>query len=259
MSVIAPPVPERAARAQPTAEARRARRRWKLALKAAGWTTAVVAGVTAVGFFLYTRREDVRGARQAARQELEMMLQPREKVEHVAYVAQRRWWDYFRETHGVLAATDRRLLFVGVPPREIITPERGPQVFEQKAFPYDRPLVAERGRVFLGTSRGVVLLAGGEKETFAVDRSDEPVIDSVLGTVAHVQLALREQAERERRAQLYTAWIASQPLYHRVVRGEALISIALRYGTTPELLKEWNGLRNDVVKAGQRLLVKPRT
>jgi hypothetical protein len=259
MSVTLPAPGARVTDSAPPVPAGQGRRRMALALRIAVWCVAILAGVTALGLFLYTRRVDVRGARRAAEQELAMVLEQGERVERAAYVAQRHWWDYFRETHGVLAATDRRLLFVGVPPKEILTPEAGPQVFEQRSFPYDRPLAIERGRVFFRTSPGMVMRGAGAKETFAVAGEDAAGVDSVLGAMRRTQLAIREAAERERRAQLYTAWVARQPLYHRVQRGEALISIALKYGVTPEQLKEWNGLGGDVVKAGQRLLVKPRT
>jgi hypothetical protein len=259
MSVTVSATGEQLSGAIPPPPARLARRRLRLVLRVAAWCAAVLCGFAALGFFLYTRRVDVRGARQSARQELAMMLEPGERVEQVAFVAQRRWWDYFRETHGVLAATDRRLLFVGVPPKEVMSPESGPQVFEQRSFPYDRPLRVERGRVFVGTSPGMVLRGGAAKETFAVAAADRPGVDSVLAVVGRVQTAMREAAERERRAQIYASWIARQPLYHRVERGEALISIAVKYGVTPEQIRAWNGLGSDVVKAGQRLLVKPRT
>jgi membrane-bound lytic murein transglycosylase D len=42
---------------------------------------------------------------------------------------------------------------------------------------------------------------------------------------------------------------------HRVKRGETLFSIAKRYGTTVALLKEWNGLRGNLIQIGQRLIV----
>ena len=42
---------------------------------------------------------------------------------------------------------------------------------------------------------------------------------------------------------------------HRVMRGETLGSIAKRYGTTVALLKEWNGLRGNIIQIGQRLIV----
>lgn len=43
---------------------------------------------------------------------------------------------------------------------------------------------------------------------------------------------------------------------HRVTRGETLASIARRYNTTPERLKELNGLSKLSVKSGQLLIVK---
>ena len=42
---------------------------------------------------------------------------------------------------------------------------------------------------------------------------------------------------------------------HRVKRGETLFSIARRYDTTVESLKEWNRLRGNTIHAGQRLTV----
>ncbi|HVQ12786.1 MAG TPA: LysM peptidoglycan-binding domain-containing protein [Vicinamibacterales bacterium] len=43
---------------------------------------------------------------------------------------------------------------------------------------------------------------------------------------------------------------------HRVARGETLFSIAKRYGTTVELIKELNRLRNNVIHVGQRLTIE---
>jgi hypothetical protein len=232
-------------------------RRAMLLLRLSAWGVAAVLSLIAVGLFLYTRRGDVQAARRAAAEELRLAVDPDERVLHSAHVLQRRWQDYYRETHGVLAATDRRVLFVGVAPREIVSPDQGPQLFEEQSFPYERPLVSERGRVFLGTARGIVLRTEGDKVTFAVAADDRAEMDSVLATVRRVQAELRAAAERDRRAQTFVSWAARLPVYHRVQRGEALISIAQQFGTTPEAIKAWNGLTRDVVKVGQRLLVKP--
>ena len=43
---------------------------------------------------------------------------------------------------------------------------------------------------------------------------------------------------------------------HRVKRGETLFSIAKRYGTTVDRLREWNGLRGSVIHVGQRLVIE---
>jgi membrane-bound lytic murein transglycosylase D len=43
---------------------------------------------------------------------------------------------------------------------------------------------------------------------------------------------------------------------HRVARGETLLSIAKRYGTTVALIKELNSLSGNVIRVGQRLLIE---
>jgi|SoiMethySBSTD1v2_1073268.scaffolds.fasta_scaffold13866_7 membrane-bound lytic murein transglycosylase D len=43
---------------------------------------------------------------------------------------------------------------------------------------------------------------------------------------------------------------------HRVARGETLFSIAKRYGTTVESIKEMNNLRSNVIQVGQRLVIE---
>ncbi len=43
---------------------------------------------------------------------------------------------------------------------------------------------------------------------------------------------------------------------HRVAPGETLFSIAKRYGTTVESIKEMNSLRSDVIHVGQRLVIE---
>jgi membrane-bound lytic murein transglycosylase D len=48
---------------------------------------------------------------------------------------------------------------------------------------------------------------------------------------------------------------ASKKVTYRVRRGDTLSSIARRYGTSAETLKDWNNLRSSKVVAGQRLAV----
>jgi membrane-bound lytic murein transglycosylase D len=49
----------------------------------------------------------------------------------------------------------------------------------------------------------------------------------------------------------------SRPSTHRVRRGENLTQIARRYGVSVRNLREWNGLRGDTIRAGQRLRLRP--
>ena len=46
------------------------------------------------------------------------------------------------------------------------------------------------------------------------------------------------------------------PVYYTVKRGDNLSHIANRYGTTAQKLRQMNGLKNDVIRVGQRLRVK---
>ncbi len=48
----------------------------------------------------------------------------------------------------------------------------------------------------------------------------------------------------------------TQPVYHTVVKGDTLYSIARRYRTTVEAIKRLNGLDSNLIKPGQRLLVR---
>ena len=55
------------------------------------------------------------------------------------------------------------------------------------------------------------------------------------------------------------AELARRPVYHTVLRGEALELIARQYNVTVEDLQAWNDLPTPQIRAGQSLLVKPRT
>jgi hypothetical protein len=171
----------------------------------------------------------------------------------------RHWWHYFRVTHGVLAATNRRLVYLGVPPEEILPREPEPQLLEESSFPYDRPIDIWRGRVFLGSLSGIIVRAPGETETFGVEASERVRLDSVLNIMLRQQTAIRDSVEHERQTALAAAEDARQPVYHDVERGEALELIAKRYNVTVEQLQEWNNLPSAQIRAGIRLLVKPRT
>ena len=48
---------------------------------------------------------------------------------------------------------------------------------------------------------------------------------------------------------------APEKVIHRVKRGDTLYSIARRYDTTVEELKEWNRLRSSAIQIGQRLTI----
>jgi membrane-bound lytic murein transglycosylase D len=48
---------------------------------------------------------------------------------------------------------------------------------------------------------------------------------------------------------------APEKVIYRVRRGDTLFSIAKRYDATVQELKEWNRLRSNAIKVGQRLTI----
>lgn len=234
-------------------------RRLRLALKLSAGSLVGLAAVALWLVALYTHRGDVRAARRAVEQQLPFVLEPGERVERRAYVSQRNWWDYFRETHGELVATDRRVVFVGVPPEEILSVEWEPQAFVQAGIPVDTLTLVRRSRVFFGTTRGAVFRALGQRHGFGAEERDWPALDSLVRSLEQRQIAERAAAERERQARLAAEEAARQPIYHTVLRGEALELIARKYNITPDSVLKLNNLPNERIRAGQVLLVKPRT
>jgi len=242
-----PPQPHRVA-------IRRKRRRflpWLLA-----WVTAVALVGAVVALVLFGSPGSARAARRVADREVQMTLEPGERVEATAHVAQRHALDYFRETHGTLAATDRRLIFIGVLPRDFLEPERDLPAFDVQTFFYDTSLAMRGARVFFGRTFGVVVHDSAGDRQFGVTRAEWPQVQQVMHGVNGRVLAVRLSVERER---LAIAEAAARPPvreYHVVKRGESLIAIARLYTTTPESLLVLNALPDSTIRAGQTLLVR---
>ncbi len=232
-----------------------ARRWWLRALvRVTGGGLGVLLIIAAVIAYLLTLRPDVTGARKLARSELQGLLEPTERVQSAAWARRREWWDGFRETYGILALTDRRMLFVGIPPRELLTPERGPQQFVILQLGRDATLRAQRARVDLGTAAGIAIATDRDRLAFA--STDRRGIDSVLADVTRGRRSDAAGVELASRAREYERLVAEKAVWHVVAAGDALGSIATRYGTTEAQLTEWNRLTSTTIRIGQRLLVK---
>jgi hypothetical protein len=217
--------------------------------------------LAAAGFALFTPRVGAGTARQMASRELALALEPGETVERSAVVSQRHWWRYFHPTYGVLAYTDKRVVWVGAEPRALIEWDADePAAFEMKTWAHDS--VAIRPVRFLfGLVRGVALLEPGRRgrrELFDVAPAQWDALGQVTATLERRQAFLRAEAERERQRQALQGWVVRLPVYHAVRPGEAVSSIAAAYGLTPDSLRALNALIGDRIRAGQLLLVKPR-
>ena len=197
-----------------------------------------------------------RAARAVAAQELEGELEPGETVLARAEVSQRRWFDNLRESYGVLAATDRRLLYVGLPPAAWVRRgDDGPPELRVQTFPYDAPYTAEARRAFLGLTRGVVVRTTAGDVSFLVGRGEADRAREIERVVERAQVARTAALQREQLARVAPPPPPTRYGTHVVRSGEALSVLARRYRTTLDVLRQLNKLTGDAVRIGQRLRV----
>jgi hypothetical protein len=228
------------------------------ALRLSAWMLTTILAVAGTGVLLFLHRGDAEGSARLANAEIERALQRGEVVQRRASVMRRNWWDYFRVTHGVLAVTDRRLMYVGVPPDGLLPREPEPAELEELSFSFDRAIDTRYTRVFLGTVPGLEVQSAGRGVVFGFASRDRAKVDSVVAVVSRRTTELRTAQEAERRAAEAAIEASRRAIYHLVRRGEALEFLARRYGTTVDSLVAWNRLEGTRIKAGQRLLVRPQ-
>ena len=78
----------------------------------------------------------------------------------------------------------------------------------------------------------------------------------MLANVARNRRAAATADQLARRVRDYEEIVTLKPVYHSVEAGDALSSIAARYGTTEAELTALNRLTSTTIKVKQRLLVK---
>lgn len=251
--------PPQAPGAAPVRHPVRWRQLLRTPLRAAAWLLAPPLAVILVALAVHAYRTDPRDARALVEHELRAgVLEPGETVREEARVVLRRPMDYFRATRGLLVLTDRRLLFVGLVPRDFASPENEPDAFDQREYPIDTAVAATTTRAMLGTHRALALRVGSRRDVFPVMSVDWARAEAILSAIDSKQAAQRAAAEADRQARLAAAQRALQPIYHVVQRGEALSSIADRYGIPLDRLRQLNHLTSDRIRAGDSLLIKPK-
>jgi hypothetical protein len=216
-------------------------------------------------FAVHMARTDPRDSRAIAERELEVnTLQPGERVYRMVSVFKRPAIDYFRATRGLLVLTSKRLLYLGVEPRDLLAAPDLPPTFEERDFPLDTTVRVSAGRTFFGIARAIVITTPDETLRLGVPSTAWPRADIMIVAmdVRHDRAivasadqrkflakaeAQRKAAEAERRkAKFYT-----------VRRGDAIGSIATQWNTTSDRLRGWNHLPNNNVRVGQVLMVRP--
>lgn len=221
----------------------------------------------AAQFVVHMARTNPRDSRTIAERELRVnTLTPDERVFREVSVFQRPAIDYFRATHGLLVLTNKRLLYLGLQPRDLLAAPDMPPTFVERDFPIDTLVQLSSGRTFFGLAHAIVIRTPNTKLKLGVPsdawphaklmiiamdvRHDRAVAEGVR------QRKLRAQAEAARRT---AEAEAAKPKYYTVRRGDALGSIATQWNTTPDRLRLWNHLPDNRIRAGEVLMVKPQT
>ncbi len=221
-------------------------------------TITLVIVVAAVGYLFLMRQVDPKAAWATARRELDSgFLHYGERVLSVAHVYTRRPTDYFRSANGLLVATQDRVIFIGLEPRDKLAGADAPSAILTSEFPNDTLLTVRTRRIYSLTAHGIVLARGLHREEFAASVGHEQELDSLTAFVDARQREQRAVAAQDRALREQLAELLKQPLYYVVQRGDALSTIAARYNATPAQIREWNHLPNDRVRIGAKLLVRP--
>ena len=237
---------------------------------------AVVVSLAQIALHAY--RADPRDARAFAERELRLtVLRPNERVIASVSVWQRPLIDYFRATRGILVVTDGapdathpvggRLLYLGLQPRDPLSPADAPPTFDQREWPIDTLVRVAPTRTFFYVAHALSVAAPREPRLvigYPAGAADDA--EAVRATMAKKYATLRaigwqrrEERRARDRARLVQIYQGRRAWYHTVKRGEALSSVATLYGATPDQVRQWNNLVGDRIKIGQTLLVKPWT
>jgi len=245
---------------------KRRRRRMRPALRYTVIGGAIVAIGVLAQFAIHTYRTEPRNTSAIAARELRLnTLAEGERIVRMVPVFQRPWIDYFRATRGLLVLTDRRLLFLGLEPRDLLGNGDSPPTFTEHDFQVDTAVQLHAGRTFFGIAKAVVVDTPEGSYRYGVPSQAWGKASLLLHSIAarheriyalgEKQAQRRAAVEAQRKAALQEA---AKPKYYTVKRGDALSSIAARWNTTSDHLREWNNISGNKIRIGQSLLVKPQ-
>lgn len=257
---------------------RKRRGHFPIWLKYLAWVIGLAALVTAAQLAYHAIRSDPRDATIfATRQLRSSALRPGERVRASVNVWQRPAIDYFRSTRGILVLTDApgdsakpiggRLIYVGLQPRDPLSPPDAPPTFDEREWPVDTLVEVDPTRTFFLISRALRITAPREgRLTLGTASGTAGSVDTLLAALARKYAAIRvvgwqrrEQRRARDRARVLAVEEGRRAWYHTIRRGEALASIARMFNTTPEQVRALNGIVGDRVRIGQTVMVKPFT
>jgi hypothetical protein len=251
--------------AMPRRNRRRKRRgHYPIWLKYLAWCVGAAMLVTAAQIAFHAVRSDPRDATLYATRQLKLsVMRPGERLLATVNVAQRPAIDYFRATRGVLVLTDKRMVFLGLRPRDLLAPADAPPTFDERDFPLDTLVAVETGRTFAWLTKAIIVRTPNETLRLGVPSNAWPEAAKLASEMtgrrqnAHVagvtQEAMRKTADAEWKRAV-DAW--KKPQYYTVRRGDALGSIATQWNTTPDELIRLNKLPDNRIRVGQTILVR---
>lgn len=245
---------------------RRARKRVPTAVWYALAAVGVAFAVILIQLAIYTRGREPRDARAIVERELTTnVLQPGERIVRMVPVFRRVGADYFRQTRGILALTDRRLIYLGAPPRDITGASGGAPTFDQRDYRIDTLVTVKGSFALLGLARALKIASPYENDVKLAIPSgnwDNAKLLRQAWAARHQrleQIGAWGQKVREARTQLQKELeeYRRQPVYHVVRPGDAISSIASWYEVPVEQIAQQNNIVNNRIVVGQRLLIRP--
>ncbi len=219
----------------------------------------------AVQFAVHVVRTDPRDSRAIAERELQVnTLQPNEHVYRMVSVFKRPAISYFRATRGLLVLTNKRLLYLGLEPRDLLAAPDLPPTFEEREFALDTNITVKSGRTFFWLAPAIVIQTPKEELRLGVPSGSWPQASLMITVmdVRHEKAVLASAEQKKELARAEAQRMAAEAerrkaKYYTVRRGDAVATIAMQWNTTPDRLRAWNKLPDNKIRIGQVLLVRP--
>jgi LysM domain len=203
-------------------------------------------------------------------------LQPNERVLRSVQIFRRSGTDYFRQTRGLLVLTDRRLIYLGAPPRDITGATDAPPTFDEHEFPIDSMVQIRPSFALLGFARALRIEAPPRRDAVGSASEDELTLGVPSAQWQKAKLLMAAWDGRQQKLAGLGVWAGrvraaraevqkmlanyrAQPVYHVVRPGDAVGSIADWYQVSPDSIRVLNHLNGNTIKVGQRLLIRGGT
>jgi LysM domain len=226
--------------------------------RVAFFVLALVGAREVVGYGLYVLERPPDAPPPAVAQHLrDELRRSGERTLYTVPVSRHVWWSP-KSTPGMLAVTDRRLIFVGLVPSLLPPPPADGEApaTELYGFWLDSLVLRETKSTVSGI-QGIALRAPGTRERFTILPHDRGAAELLVTGVQRWQIAQRAATARAIEQQEEAAQLARAPQYHRVKHGDALATLATQYHVSVDSLRRWNHLSSNRIRVGDSILVRP--